>query len=160
MDYDDLNPHVLLFTSAYIITQSAQVSPRNLKCLRSSFHSNGLPSHAADFKPPEEVIHPSASPPTKAPTTAGRALGYLGNLIFYGGLAGAVGFAASTYIYSDEQVKQLQTEAGKHRMEGLAAEVKARCWDYLADARVWYSEKVKELTGTTPHVICGRGILR
>jgi hypothetical protein len=104
--------------------------------------------HAADYKPPEEVMHPGAAVPVpKAPSTFGRVLGSLGNLIFYGVLVGAIGFAASTYIYSDEQVKQLQKEADEHREDGLAAQAKAIFWEYLRDVREWYSEKVKELTG-------------
>jgi hypothetical protein len=100
-----------------------------------------------DFKPPEDAAKGDAGARGRPRSAASRALGFLGNALFYGGLLGGAGFVGSTYVYSDEDVKRARDGAVNARGEGVLAEAKARAMDAVLDAREWYTEKVKGFTG-------------
>ena len=76
-----------------------------------------------------------------------RALGYLGNFIFYGGLVSAASFMAFVQLYSEEQVEQMDSRAQETRGEGGLAAARAAVTERLAAARQWYGSKVREFTG-------------
>jgi hypothetical protein len=102
---------------------------------------------AGDFKPPEEAVKAEASASGKAPSTAVRLLSFIGNTVFYGGLLGGAGFFASTYAYTDDDVRRIRNEAKQQRGHGAVASAKFEALDRFLDAREWYTERVKGFTG-------------
>lgn len=90
----------------------------------------------------------AASPPS----AVGRAMGAMGNLLFYGGLFGAIGFQASTYIYSIEDVQKMNKEAQDAAEESGGPVSEAYAWfmSRFCSAREWYAEKISDFTGAPP----------
>eukprot|EP00892_Ulva_mutabilis_P001158 jgi/Ulvmu1/11042/UM007_0223.1 len=89
-----------------------------------------------------------AAAANKPPSAAGRAFGALGNFMFYGGLLGAIGFQASTYVYTVEDVQKMDKEAKEAAVAegGPVNEVYAWLIHRFCSAREWYAEKISDLT--------------
>lgn len=97
-------------------------------------------------------MRPAAAAAAKEPSAVNRALGYLGNFVFYGGLVSAASFMAFVQLYSEEHVAALDAEAQAKSGEGGLAGAWAACTAQLAAARQWYGSKVREFTGARPRV--------
>lgn len=102
---------------------------------------------AGQHVPAEEA----AAPSKQAPSTLGRVIGAVGNLVFYGGLVGCTGFWASRYLYSLEDTQQMAAaaEEAEQRSSNPLTQTYAGAVCNYRDARVWCDQKLMEMTGET-----------
>ena len=113
---------------------------------------------AGQHVPAEEAAAPSKTPPS----TLGRVLGAVGNLVFYGGLVGCTSFWVSRYTYSPEDTQQMAAaaEEAEQRSPNPLTQAYAAIVCNYRDARMWCDQKLTEMTGGSRVLSCVQSVMR